>query len=128
MISIAGRMPANAATKIHPRHVIVRGGWSVIPISMSTAIGSLRPITATSGSRASKPAGLHITTVIGRGLTPGDGLGWMTRPGDTRPSTMAAGPTGADDGAGFLVHARSGRCTLPRSSLLWAEHSSQAQL
>src|SRR3982074_3515295 len=74
-------------------------------IWLTTAVGSQRPITAMSGLRQRLwPAGRPIITVVGCGLRPGAGRGWMMRHGASFRFTTAAGLISAPGGAGCRDH------------------------
>src|SRR5579864_7095267 len=83
---------------------------------MTTAAGVIIRAMVRAGFRASKPAGLRITTAIGYGLSRGAGLGWMTRPGVLRSSTTAAGHFMEAVGCGFPEPLRCVRFTRRRWS------------
>src|SRR5258708_6322072 len=81
--------------------------------------------TAQCGTRArSRSVGLPIATDIGTGSARGAGLGWITRPGDSRLITMDAGRLSAALGAGALARFMRVRSMDRRSSDLWAEDTS----
>jgi hypothetical protein len=74
------------------------------------------------GTRArSMSVGLPIATDIGTGSARGAGLGWITRPGDSRLITMDVGRLSADLGAGALARFMRVRSMDRRSSDLWVE-------
>src|SRR5712671_2545165 len=81
--------------------------------------------TAQCGTRArSRSVGLPIVTDIGTGSARGAGLGWITRPGDSRLITMDAGRLSAAPGAGALVRFMRVRSTDQLSLDLSAEDTS----
>src|SRR5208283_2698645 len=78
-------------------------------ISTLTARGRRPPRTARSGCRLRcRWAGRRIVTVAGHGLLPGAGPGWMTRLGDSLPSTTAAGCIGIARGPGLPDRSATG--------------------
>src|SRR5882672_4609947 len=81
--------------------------------------------TARCGTRGrSRSVGLLIATDIGTGSARGAGLGWITRPGDSRLITMDVGHLSAARGAGALARFMRVRSMDRRSSDLWAEDTS----
>jgi hypothetical protein len=77
--------------------------WPAAAISTAPEAGARRPIMARSGIPRSPRAGSRIARATGRMSHPGVGPGSTMPPGDSHPSTMAAGSRSADAGAGRRV-------------------------
>ena len=110
-IWIAGRASAIAAATTRRPHATYRRNWSAMRISMPTAPGVPTRITATCGCpRAWALAGPRIATAIGRGSTPGGGVGWTMPLGAMPCRTTAAGPISEAPGHGYQARRASRRC------------------
>src|SRR6266567_6932196 len=91
--------------------------WWARKTSTSTVPGAMFLNTETFGSQAVwTRAGRPIAMAIGSGLRPGDGPGLKTSPGDTLPSTTAAGCITTIFGDGRLDRSMPAPTTLPHWS------------
>ena len=73
-------------------------------------------------------AGLLIVKGTGHGSILGDGLGWMTSPGDMLPFTMAAGYPFEGVGDGCRDRRKCVQCTRPLSLFSWAVAADSAAI